>query len=350
MKRRVTTSALLLTIFLVAELMVVFTVQAEQHTLTTDQNHVIIVDKHGNGDYRTIQQAINNAAEGATIMVKAGEYNEILNIKKKIGLIGEDREQTIINPISEENKYALRLGAPGITIKGLSISNGAPGLYSAGIRISAANTEVHNCNFYDNPLGIAIWTSGNIITNCTFWNCEDEGIALLGSSRSLCNNNTITNSIFHHNCDGIELQHSSDNIIKDCKFYENTHTGIDAIASRNDRNIIENCDIYNNEVHGIYLSSSVDNQIIDCSVVDNRDGDIVMNKYAKNNQIISHSNSEEEPGGKDQLVEEPEEESFEAPVESKVEPAKEDIISSIVTVLSHLNIQRIILLFTFYNF
>jgi len=347
MKRRVTTSALLLTLFMVAELMVVFTVQAEQSILI-DQD-VIVVDKHGNGDYRTIQQAINSAAEGATIMVKAGEYNEILNIKKKIGLIGEDREQTTINPISEKNKYALRLGVPGITIKGLSISNGAPGLYSTGIRISAANTEIYDCNFYDNPIGIAIWTSGNTITNCTFWNCKDEGIALLGSSHSPCDNNIITNSIFHHNCDGIELQHSSDNIIRDCEFYENTHTGIDAIASRNDRNIIENCNIYNNEVHGIYLSSSVDNQIIDCSIVDNRDGNIVMNKYAKNNQIISNSASEEEHDD-DQLVEEPEEEVFDAPVESKEEPAEEDIISSIVNVLSHLNVQRIIPLFTFHSF
>ena len=347
MKRRIT-SALLFTIFMVAELIVVFTAQAEQNILATDQD-VIVVDKHGNGDYKTIQQAINSAAEGTNILVKAGEYNEILNIKKKIGLIGEDKGKTTINPISEKNKYALRLGVPGITIKGLSISNGAPGLYSTGIRISAANIEINDCNFYDNPIGIAIWTSGNTIANCTFWNCKDEGIALLGSSSSPCDNNIIINSVFHHNCDGIELQHSSDTIIKDCEFHENTHTGIDAIASHNDRNTIENCNIYNNEVHGIYLSSSVDNRIIDCSVVDNKDGNIVMNKYSKNNQIISNSASEEEHDD-DQLVEESEGEVFDAPVESKEEPVGGDIIGSIFNVLSHLNIQRIIPLFTLQNF
>jgi parallel beta-helix repeat protein len=132
-----------------------------------------------------------------------------------------------------------------------------------------------------------VWTSENKIENSVFYGCKDEGIAFLGSKYSQCNENIVSNCIFYENCDGIELQYSSDNVILNCDIYENTHTGIDAIASSNNRNKIVNCEIYNNRVHGIYLSSSSDNEISDCSIYDNKDGDIVMNKYCENNKIIT---------------------------------------------------------------
>jgi len=293
MKRRIKITAVSLIIFLVAELIMITNVSAEQIVLTHNEGQ-IIVDKNGNGDYKTIQEAINNVQPGSTVYVRKGEYSEIIEIKKQISLIGEDKDSTLINPISEKNKYAICLGAPGIKIQGLSIKNGAPGLYTSGIRVTSSKTEISDCNIYDTPVGIAIWTSNNIIDNCNFWGCSDEGIVLLGSSYSECNNNKITNCIFRDNCDGIELQYSSSNTITNCEFYDNTHTGIDAIASSNDKNIISNCRIYNNEVHGIYFSSSSENQIIDCSVYDNEDGNIVMNKCSDDNQIISNSESSSE--------------------------------------------------------
>ncbi len=285
MRRKALGTAVLLAIFILAEINIIATIHAENIPLENNLKQSIIVSKNGDGDYTTIQEAIDNAPEGSTVYVKKGYYNEIINIKKELSLIGEDKANTVINPISEKNKYAIRLGAPGSIIKNFSITNGAPGLYTTGIRISASKTEIHNCNIYDTPVGIASWNSDGIIDNCKFWGCEDEGIALIGNSLSGCNRNKITNCIFYENCDGIELQYSSNNTISNCEFYKNTHTGIDAIASSNNNNTISNCKIYNNEVHGIYLSASSDNKIIDCSILKNNDGNIIMNEYSHNNEI-----------------------------------------------------------------
>jgi len=251
------------------------------------QKNKIIVDINGNGDYTSIQEAVNFAPSGSKIYVKSGSYREVINIKKPVEIIGENKQSTLINPISEKNKYAIRLGAPGIILRSLSITNGAPGLYASGVRISSDKAGIYNCDFYDNPVGVVVWTSENIIENCIFSNCKDEGIALLGSKYSNCKNNKITNCVFYDNCDGIELQYSSSNIISNCKIYNNTHTGIDAIASSNDNNLIQNCEIYSNEVHGIYLSSSSNNKIIDCLILENEDGNIIMNKKSENNLIIT---------------------------------------------------------------
>ena len=293
MERKLKATALLLLLFVILEINFVSGSQAEQ--ITTSQENILTVDKNGNGDYRSIQEAINNAPEETTIYIKTGTYGEIINVNKKITLMGESKDNTIINPISEENKYAIMVGGPQVTIKSLSITNRGPGLYTTGIKIVASKTQIEDCNIYDTPVGIAIWTSNNIINNCNFWGCKDEGIALIGTPYSNCENNKISNCIFHDNCDGIELQYSSDNTITNCEFYDNTHTGIDAITSSNDGNIISNCKIYNNEVHGIYLSSSSDNQMIDCSISNNNDGNIIMNEDSHNNEIKnSDSNTDHE--------------------------------------------------------
>jgi parallel beta-helix repeat protein len=251
-------------------------------------------DNNFREDLPSLQELINNTKEGSTIHVKAGIYKEILNIKKKITLIGESKENTIINPNSEKNKYAIRIGSPNITIKNLSIKNGGPGLYSTGIKITASGVKVEDCYIFDTPVGISIFTSNNVIKNCEFSGCKDEGIVLIGSLYSECKNNEIRNCIFHDNCDGIELQRSSDNIIINCEFFNNTHAGIDAICSSNNRNIISNCKIYNNNVHGIYFHSSSDNQINNCKISNNKDGNIVECKNSLNNEIkISNSELEE---------------------------------------------------------
>ncbi len=302
MKRRIKTVVLLLTIIItVAELAIITSAGTGSATLSS--NKEIVVDPTGNGDYTTINEALSNAPEGATISIKAGEYSEIINIRKKVSLIGEDEEHAIINPISKENKYAVRLGAPGIIVQKLSITNGAPGLYSSGIRVSASNTEIRECRFFDNPVGIAVLTSDNIIADCTFYRCTDEGIVLVGSGSLECDDNRIENCVFYDNCDGIELQYSSNNVITNCEFYDNTHTGIDAIASSNDNNIISNCNIYNNQVHGIYLSSSSDNQIIDCLFSENKDGDVIMNKNSNNNEIITSTDNDGDGAGKENAKE-----------------------------------------------
>ncbi len=270
------TATILLSLFLVLGLIPLVTAQAQQ-------NNILTVDKSGGGDYTTIQEAINNAPDGSTIYVKAGTYSEIIDITKSINLIGED--EVVINPISEKNSYAMRIGAPQTKISKICVTNGAPGPYAAGIYISASNTELEDCSVYDTPIGLAIWTSNNIINNCDFHGCKDEGIALLGSIYSECNGNKITNCVFRNNCDGIELQYSSNNVITNCEFYDNTHTGIDAIAESNDKNTITSCNIYNNKVNGIYLSSSSDNQITDCSISNNKDGNVITTGNSYNNEI-----------------------------------------------------------------
>ena len=232
----------------------------------------------------TIQDVINHARPNSTIQLPAGTYTEILTINKPLHLKGEGTPRTILSPTSENNGYAIRIIAEGVTLSDLDISNQGPGLYTTGVKISAANTTIQKCTFYNTPIGIAIWSSENTISGCEFSDCDDEGIVLLGTSTSECNNNTITSCSFYKNCDGIELQYATDNTIEYCIFNQNTHAGIDAIESNNNNNIISHCEFTANQGFGLYLAGSSHNTITGCSFVD----DSITLQHASEN-IISNS-------------------------------------------------------------
>jgi len=57
------------------------------------------------GTYGTIQLAINAANDGDIITVAAGTYNENVIVNKSISLIGQGRDQTIIDGQDIEQLY-----------------------------------------------------------------------------------------------------------------------------------------------------------------------------------------------------------------------------------------------------
>jgi len=111
--------------------------------------------------------------------------------------------------------------------------------------------------------------------DCESSYCSDEGIVLLSTMISTANNNFIGYCKFVNNCDGIEMQQSSMNTIDSCIFNNNYHSGIDGINSNNNNNIIQNCTITNNSVHGIYITNSQNNTIKDSYFYNNTDGNII---------------------------------------------------------------------------
>jgi len=234
----------------------------EKHSLP---HQWITVGIH-HADYTSIQEAIDQASPESTIYLTQGVYTEILHITKHIHLIGENKKTTIIRPTSTANSFAIHIAASHVSIQNVHISNNAPGIYTTAVKISQPFTTIDSCTFSNTPIGIACWSSNNTIRNSEFYQCRDEGIALLGSTHNKCNQNSIKNCVFYDNCDGIELQYSSYNRITKCTFYNQTHAAIDAIGQHNNNNIISTCKIHEQQAYGIFLVKSSDNKIVECTI------------------------------------------------------------------------------------
>lgn len=154
-----------------------------------DKKYDIVVDRNGTGDYRNIQEALDNVRAfdpngRVTIFIKNGVYKEKLVLHthlNNVKLIGEDKYKTIINYDDHANidkmgtfkTYSFLIRGNDIIIENLTIENSAAQLGQAvACHIEGDRIIFRNCRFLGNQ--DTIYT-GRADCRQYFENCYIEG-------------------------------------------------------------------------------------------------------------------------------------------------------------------------------
>ena len=155
---------------------------------------------------KSIQDVINRARPGDSIIVKKGIYRENINISKKLILRGENNPIVGVYGVQDN---AITLNADGIALKGFTATHSL----CAGICVNSSNNTIADCLVYGNAEhGIRINSDNNAITKCVAIGNHWAGIDL-----AYANSNTITNcTVIINGEGGISLAESSDNAITEC--------------------------------------------------------------------------------------------------------------------------------------
>ncbi|WP_421707251.1 right-handed parallel beta-helix repeat-containing protein [Algihabitans sp.] len=106
----------------------------------------IVVASDGSGNYLTIQEAIDNAEEGDTILVKDGTYGPV-TIDKSVTLLSENGSESVIiqgSGVSQGSAVRIAAGVEGVTLgaegQGFTIAAGAGDL--AALHVVEDNSGV----------------------------------------------------------------------------------------------------------------------------------------------------------------------------------------------------------------
>ncbi len=148
-----------------------FTIFSTIGTCERTNGTTLYVGGTGDGNYSTIQDAINASSSGDIIFVYSGSYNESIDINKSVSLIGENKDTTIINGKNESDVVSIIV--PMINITGFMIRSSI---------VSASGVKI----LYTSNLNKIY---GNIISNNNF------GITVIGSNNNFVFNNTISNNL-----------------------------------------------------------------------------------------------------------------------------------------------------------
>lgn len=259
---------------------------AQEYTESTplSKGNWLYVGGSGQGNYSTIQSAVDNASDGDIIFIYNGMYYEHLLINKSISLIGENRDLTIIDGGQKSQISVMKIMTSPFHIENLTIQNndwfGIEAGY-LGMQYTMNNSTIHNCLILKTYFGVVFWNSSNmVVSNCTIFNNLD-GLELLESEYCRIEHCNFSN---RQSCISLN-QGSHNNTVINCEMTGNATGGSEGIYSYGDYNIISHCNI-SNELDGIYLSRSNNTRIDNCSIYNNTQRGICIGEG--NNNIIEN--------------------------------------------------------------
>ena len=198
MKTKTVHSTILLSVLLMATLVM----SLEVVGASSESNTITVPD-----DYEKIQEAVNAANSGDTIVVKAGTYNEDwVSIDKSVSLVGDNQKSLVY--------YHSALGfivtANNVHITGFTVMS-SEAMQGYGVSISnSSDCIIQNNLIENNCVGISVYgsSSDNTISENTLKHNE-RSIELLNSLGNTISDNNITGALVS----GISLDSSSGNTV-----------------------------------------------------------------------------------------------------------------------------------------
>lgn len=240
-------------------------------------------------DYETIQDAIDAAFDGDTILVASGIYAENIWIDKEgLKLVGEDVSSTIIDDAE------VVVAADNVNVIGFTIQNGDTGI----VTYCSKGSIINNTRTLNNEIGIYILYSSNIVlvnNNMTgnSNNLDVDSYCLNDFIHKIDTSNLVDGKPVHYWINGHDRQVPSDAgyvaavnstkiVIKDLNL---TGNGEGVLLAYTNDSIIENVNASNN-YDGICLACSNTNLVRGCIIKNGTSG---VHLYQSEGNNVSHN-------------------------------------------------------------
>lgn len=253
-------------------------------------------------DYPSIQDAINAAVNGNSILVEPGTYPENLDFSDKSLSVQSETgpDETAINGGGENSVVTMWSNSTDTeqTLDGFTLFNGYAN-DGAGIHCETTSSNIFNCaiigNFAENNGG-GIWIGDNAetaISNCDIvenWAIEDGGGLYCENSDPKITHSLFLNNIADDTGGGF-YSHKSNPFIKNTFFIGNSAQEGGGLELSQGNPLLIHCTIANNiaeyDGQGIFSDAST-TTITNCIIADGFDA--VIPKALPGEPIITYSN------------------------------------------------------------
>ena len=241
-------------------------------------NHLKVVDNNTIHIHNDIELATEYVKISGRILIHEGSYSITLSglqLRKPVKIIGNNSATTIIN--SPRNApYAIGVQSQGISIKNLTIR---------GARSGWDEQSSTQAGIFINPIFYLNYSVINISNNIIKENMN--GLFAKATANNTYKDYRIAiyaNNISNNDKDGIVLAISPVHIIKNIISF-NKESGIDLWGYNN--NIVEENEICNNSLDGIWIDQSINNTIFENIINGNlRNGITLFNSDYSNDKVV----------------------------------------------------------------
>ncbi len=207
---------------LCAGLVIAAQCMGSEQTETTSARRLVVPD-----DYATIQAAILAAKAGDAIFIKTGTYHEAIDLKGGIKLVGEQRDNVILQFNESENVVNVE-GCTDVSISGLTVRH-----------MTTSQGNGRNA-------GMVIDNSTVIIAQCRIAEAAGSGITITNKADVTINSCTIEGNRFR----GIEVKKGSTAVIHACEVARNKVLGV-VLVGHQTTGTVRYCRISESEYAGL---------------------------------------------------------------------------------------------------
>jgi parallel beta-helix repeat protein len=204
------------------------------------------------GQFKTIQQAVDVAKPGDTVLVAPGTYTENIVVNKPLTITGNATVQA-----ADSSKDVFLLTSQGVHIDGLTITGGASGVDVANV----SSCMITNIDAHSNVRGVYLAGSTNSEVRRSNLSNNGYGVYCDYATSSTIANNTATGEKGTGNTlgDGIYMYYGGSNTVSNNDLSSNHVYGISLFRSSN--NTITGNTISQNENYGVRLREA-DNNVL----------------------------------------------------------------------------------------
>ena len=153
--------------------------------------------------YDTIQAAIDDAADGDTITVAAGSYNENVTVNKQLTIVGAGAESVTVNALVS-TLPCFHITADGVSLSGFKVTGALDGQTDAILLDDADDCTISNNIATNNYWGITLYNAANNTISENVANSNTaQGIGLGGADTT--GNQIVGNTASNNASNGILL-------------------------------------------------------------------------------------------------------------------------------------------------
>ncbi|MGB0384578.1 MAG: right-handed parallel beta-helix repeat-containing protein [Ardenticatenaceae bacterium] len=251
-------------------------VQAPQ--LVTNSIKTFVVSQRGGGNYKTISEAIQNAAVGSLILVRPGLYAESLVIDKALEISGDGPLKDIV--VQSVDASCLRMQCQRAEVRGLTLRArvGPKSKQFYAVDIPQGELLLEDCDIRSDSLAcVAIHGADAtpVLRRCKIHDGQQAGVFVYDNAQGKLE----ACDIFANVRAGVVITQGANPLVQNCRIYDGKANGV--YAYYKGQGTIEECQIFGNAYAGVAIKQGGNPVVRRCEIHDGLQSGVRVYKDGK---------------------------------------------------------------------
>jgi parallel beta-helix repeat protein len=260
------------------------------------QASYFVVAAKGGGDFKSIKEALRNAAPNSRLLVREGIYDESLVLDKRVEIIGDGAAENIIVRGANSSPVIMRTDKAlirGLTLQGRGARNGKAFF---AVEVPGGELILENCDIASDSLsGVAVYGAGAnpTIKGCRIHDCADSGFYIFDNARA-----RIEDCDVYRNANvSAAITGGANPFIKNCRIFDGANGGV-VVWGNGAAGVIEDCRIYNHRLANVGVREFANPTFRRCEIFGGRDTGVFVHQsgYGIFEECDIYRNAEAEVG------------------------------------------------------